>query len=360
MAKTKGIYKRPKSKFYWICYKGLDDKIYRESSGSSKFSDADELLTKRKRSVHEGKVPVTKKIKNYSFRELAEEYLLWIKGRHQSAEIKGYIIRELVVRFGNLPLRKFSTAIVEQFQTELINKGLKNSTSNKKLNVLKAMFSKAVDWEMVEEHILKLVRKVKLQPEDSRLRFISKEECRELINACEPHLRPIVITALNTGMRKSEILNLKWDSNIDLKHGFILLDKTKNHERREVPINETLKSTLRSLFINRRTDIPYVFHVPKTAKRYKSIKRSFATALRRSKILDFRFHDLRHTFASHLVMSGVDITTVSRLLGHKSLKMTLRYSHLAPAHLKNAVNILDMAMTGKTLNTQSRYAEAVQ
>ena len=76
--------------------------------------------------------------------------------------------------------------------------------------------------------------------------------------------------------------------------------------------------------------------------------------------MDFHFHDLRHTFASHLIMSGVDITTVSRLLGHKSLKMTLRYSHLAPAHLKNAVNILDTAMTGKTLASQSKYAEAVQ
>jgi integrase len=87
-----------------------------------------------------------------------------------------------------------------------------------------------------------------------------------------------------------------------------------------------------------------VFHNPKTGKKYGDIKRSFATALRRSKIFDFHFHDLRHTFASHLVMSGVDLTTVSRLLGHKSLKMTLRYSHLAPAHLKQAVDILDSAI----------------
>ncbi len=355
---AKGIYKR--GTIYWICYKGLDDKMIRESSGSTRHSDADHLLTKRKRSVHEGIAPATKKIKNYSFRELAEEYLLWINGRHRSAKIKSYIIKELVDRFGSLSLRKFSTAIVEQFQTDLINKGLKNSTSNKKLNVLKAMFSKAVDWEMVEEHTLKLVRKVKLLPEDNRLRFISTEECQELINACEPHLRPIVVTALNTGMRKEEILSLQWDKHIDLKHGFILLDKTKNNDRREIPINETLRSTLRSLFVNRRTDVPYVFYDHRTGKRYQSIKRSFSSALRRSKIQDFRFHDLRHTFASHLVMSGVDITTVSRLLGHKSLKMTLRYSHLAPAHLKNAVNILDTAMTGKTLTSQSRYAEAVQ
>jgi integrase len=172
----------------------------------------------------------------------------------------------------------------------------------------------------------------------------------KLIHACDAHLMPIVVTALNTGMRKAEILNLKWDTNIDLKHGFIMLDKTKNHERREIPINSTLKSVLQGII--RRTDIPHVFYDSRTGKKLKSIKRSFATALRRSKIQDFHFHDLRHTFASHLVMSGVDITTVSRLLGHKSLKMTLRYAHLAPAHLKNAVNILDTAMTGKVSTSQ--------
>ena len=83
-----------------------------------------------------------------------------------------------------------------------------------------------------------------------------------------------------------------------------------------------------------------MFYNPKTGKRYQDIKRSYATACRKAKIMDFHFHDLRLTFASHLVMSGVDITTVSRLLGHKSLKMTLRYSHLAPAHMLNAVDIL--------------------
>ena len=355
---AKGIYKRAKSKYYWICYTGLDGKLARESSGSIEFKDAKTLLNKRRREIDEGKEPQVKKIETYSFTELAEKYLLWINGRHRSAEVKGYIIRELVKSYGNIPLRRFNAILVEQLQTDLINKGLKNSTINKKLNVLKAMFSKAVDWDMVEEETLKRVRKIKLLPEDSRLRFISAEECKELINACESHLKPIVITALNTGMRKEEILSLKWDKHIDLKHGFIMLDKTKNGERREIPINDTLGSVLQN--ITRRLDAPYVFYAPKTGKRYKSIKRSFATALRRSKIQDFHFHDCRHTFASQLVMAGVDITTVSRLLGHKSLKMTLRYSHLAPAHLKNAVNILDTAMTGKTLSSQSRYAEAVQ
>ena len=207
------------------------------------------------------------------------------------------------------------------------------------------MFTKAVEWDMVEADTLKRIRKVRLLQDDSkRLRYLSQEECHNLINSCEPHLKPIVITALNTGMRKGEILSLKWD-NVDLKHGFILLHKTKNGERREIPINTTLRGVLQG--VTRRLDIPHVFYDHSTGRAYNDVKRSFSTALRRAGIKDFHFHDLRHTFASHLVMAGVDLTTVSRLLGHKTLAMTLRYAHLAPAHMVKAVELLDSSLSGE-------------
>ena len=86
------------------------------------------------------------------------------------------------------------------------------------------MFTKAVEWDMVEEETLKRVRRAKMLEENNRrLRYLSKEECQTLINACDDHLKPIVIMAMNTGMRKGEILSLKWD-NVDLNNGFILLD----------------------------------------------------------------------------------------------------------------------------------------
>ncbi len=336
----KGIYRR--GSVYWICYVGLDGRMRRESSGKKKYDDAATLLDGRRATIRDGKEPEVKKISNHTFAELAEKYTAWIAGRQNSARVKGYIIGQLLHVFGTLPLRRFNTAIVEQLQTDTINRGLKGASNNKTLNVLKAMFSKAVEWEMVEADVLKKIRKVKMLPENKRLRYLSQEECRDLINACDQHLRPIVITALNTGMRKGEILKLKWDTHIDLKHGFILLDKTKNGERREIPINSTLRSTLQGL--TRRLDVPYVFYDPTSGKPYQDVKRSFGSALRRAKIQDFHFHDLRHTFASHLVMAGVDLTSVSRLLGHKDIKMTLRYSHLAPAHLANAVNVLDQVL----------------
>jgi hypothetical protein len=99
--------------------------------------------------------------------------------------------------------------------------------------------------------------------------------------------------------------------------------------------------------VTRRLDVPYVFYDPATGKPYQDIKRSFKTACRRVKIRDFRFHDLRHTFASHLVMAGQDITTVKELLGHKTLTMTLRYAHLAPSHKVKAVEVLDSILNDK-------------
>lgn len=233
---------------------------------------------------------------------------------------------------------------VEKWQTEKMTVN-KPATVNRLLATLKHMFTKAVEWEMVEEEALKKVRRVKLLPENNRrLRYLSKEECQALINSCSPHLKPIIVTALNTGMRREEILSLEWEKHIDLRHGFILLDITKNGERREIPINQTVREALQGLI--RGINSPYVF-IDEKGARYKDVKKSFHSACRRAGIKDFTFHDLRHTFASHLVMAGIDITTIKELLGHKTLTMTLRYAHLAPSHKVSAVEILDDTLTGK-------------
>lgn len=354
---AKGIYRR--GNIYWIRYAGLDGRVVRESSGSDKFSKAQGLYIKRKDSIQEGKQPEIKRISNHTFNELVTEYTKWAE-RQRSFKQKEHIIGQLKETFGNIPLRRFNSMLLEQFQSERLQKGKKKvkvaqnewrylpnkpATINRQLATLKHMFTKAVDWNMVEEETLKRVRRVKLLEENNkRLRYLSKEECQALINASDTHLKPIVIAALNTGMRKGEILSLKWD-NVDLKHGFILLDRTKNGERREIPINDTLKGTLQS--VRRRLDVPYVLYDSVTAKPFLDVKRSFNTAMRKAGIRDFRFHDLRHTFASHLVMAGVDLTTVSRLLGHKSLTMTLRYAHLAPSHMVKAVDLLDTTLNDK-------------
>ncbi len=141
---------------------------------------------------------------------------------------------------------------------------------------------------------------------------------------------------VNSGMRKSEILNMRFEQ-INFKHGYILLDYIKCVEGRKIPMNQTLTEIFSKMA--RGLESKYVFN-NRDGDSLTYIKRSFDTALKRAEIHNTTFHTLRHTFASHLVMKGVDLTTVTELLGHKSLNMTLRYSHLTPEHKMKAVNVL--------------------
>ena len=337
---------------YWMRFT-VGGKQYRRSTGTGDPKIAQQIYDILRGEIALGKwkpeEAEPEKEPEYTFNELAERYCAWADGRQRSAAWKGYLIKQLKERFNEMLLCNFDTHVLETFQAERIKKGNKPATANRFTAVLSHMFTKATDWKMMDKATVADINVVMFPENNKRLRYLSIEEAQLLVKCCESYLAPIVITALNTGMRKSEILNLRWDAHIDLKHGFILLDITKNGERREIPINATLRATLQG--ITRRLDVPYVFCNPVTGKPYqKDFKKSFHSALRKAKIADFRFHDLRHTFASHLIMAGIDLTTVKELLGHKDIKMTLRYSHLAPAHKASAVDIYDQKMNPKTVN----------
>lgn len=363
--KTKGIYRR--GRIYWVTYMGLDGKQKYESTGSDLKADAELFLAQRRLDVDQGKETVTRRRdRKHTFSDLAEKYLPFVLNQ-KAYDIKKLYVAALVKEFGAVKLCNITLSAVEGWQSRLLSSErppvkeggekrspLKPASVNKYIGTFKHMFTKAVDWDMMPEEEAKRVQRVKVIPENNRrLRYLSFEESAELLNACDKHLKPIVAFALNTGCRRGEILGLTWDR-VDLKHGFILLDDTKSGKRREIPINKTVKTLLKEIV--RRLDSNYVFVNPDTVKerppvkaggairpasgRYYSVKRSFAAACRKAKITDLHFHDLRHTFASQLVMNGVDIVTVSKLLGHANLTMTLRYAHLAPDHLKSAVDVL--------------------
>jgi integrase len=368
--KTKGIYRR--GRVYWITYMGLDGKQKYESTGSDLKADAELILAQRRVDVDQGKEPVTRRRdRNHTFNQLADKYKAFVINQ-KSAKTKEVFIEQLRREFGSVKLSNISLSAVEVWQVRrlteerpsIIQGGVnrppvKPATVNRTLGCLKHMFTKALDWEMITEDVFKRIKKAKMTPENNRrLRYLSFEESAALLNSCDKHLKPIVTLALNTGCRRGEILGLTWDR-VDLKHGFILLDDTKSGKRREIPINANVRAVLQGIV--RRLDSPFVFVNPETVKerppvkegskkrpasgRYFDVKKSFTTACRKAKLQDFHFHDLRHTFASQLVMNGVDITTVSRLLGHATLTMTLRYAHLAPDHLQNAVDVLSRLST---------------
>jgi len=342
--RSKGLYRR--GNIWWIAYKDADGKVQRETSGSTLHKEAQLLLNRRRYEAQEGKKTKKRLQDDATFADLIPEYDRYC--RNQAAyKSKQSHLKQLKERFGNLRLRDLNLRHIEQLQLEEQEAGKKPATINRLTATLKHMCTKAADWEMIDQNTLATIRKARmLKEKNQRDRFLTTEECGQLLANCAPHLLPIVTIALNTGMRKGEILNLKW-KNVDLKNRLILLEQTqtKNAERREIPINETLLEMLTKL--PRRLDVPHVFYDPKTGRPYQDVKLSFRTALRKAKIKDFRFHDLRHTFASHLVMAGVDLTTVKELLGHKSIEMTLRYAHLAPSHKRYAVEALDSVFSVK-------------
>jgi integrase len=334
----KGLYRR--GQVYWVAYKVSDGSICRESTGEKSQEDAEFFLAKRRKQVKDGEIIEARKRKNNKFGELAKDYLECCVGQ-KAYYSKKFLVRQLVERFGNLKIRALNTEMIEKWQSEQL-RGNMPGTVNRKLTVLKHIIKKGNDWGKASDETLKQVCKVKKKlEENTRLRFLNVEECQTLIDCCASHLKPIVTVALHTGMRRGEILGLKWEQ-VDLKHGFILLEITKNGERREIPIDNTLMIMFNSM--PRGLESVYVFTDPRTGEPYKSVQTSFETALKRAEIRDFRFHDLRHTFASHLVMAGVDLTSIRELLGHKSLAMTIRYAHLAPGHKRRAVNMLDKVL----------------
>jgi len=272
-----------------------------------------------------------------TFGRLCEEFRTWAEPQKSFERHKKYLIEAIKNEFGHLPVCEFPPLLLDQYKARKQSEGKSPATVNRYLSLVHVMFTKAAEWGFADEEISKRVHKIKLlKGEAKRTRFLLEPEADKLLAVCPAHLKPIVAIAIHTGMRKSEILSLTWGQ-VDTKNGYITLHETKNSEGRQVPINQTVRKTLKS--IPRHIMNPHIFFY--MGEELKDIKRSFATACDSAGIKDFTFHDLRHTFASWLVMRGVDLRTVMELLGHKSLKMVLRYAHLAPDHKSKAVQILD-------------------
>lgn len=221
---------------------------------------------------------------------------------------------------------------------------IKKASVNRELAFLKTMFNQAVEWGYIDENVATRIKL--LRGEEKRLRILSRNEIAKLIQYAADHLKPILITAISTGMRKNEILNLKW-KHIDFSNGFILVVNSKNGDARNVPLSQFLKETLAQMMKEENQE-EYVFK-RKNGERIRCIKEAFSAACSREGIADFRFHDLRHTAASLLAAGGCDIITLQHILGHKTLAITQRYAHLIPGRHEKTKEIMQSLWEGDTL-----------
>jgi integrase len=303
--------------------------------------------------------------KKMLFKDFAAEYLEYSKANKAKTSYerdKTTIDKHLVPLWGDEYLHRITTKMVEEYKVKRAE-SVVASTVTRELFTIKNMLRNAVEWGYLKESSAARVKKLKTGT--PHFRYLSAGEVAVLLAACQqsdnPQLYAFVVTALNTGMRLGELTALEW-KDIDFKRRIIRVDNkedhhTKNYQCRTIPINDALTEVLRK--VPRRLNSSYVFQ-HKGGEKFHKMKTGFQNAVKRAGIPHVRFHDLRHTFASHLVMGGVDIRTVQELLGHKDIRMTMRYSHLAPDHMKNAVRILDSHYLDTTGSEQENQDAACQ
>lgn len=328
---------------------------YGKSHKSAKLKDGLELFEKyskcNKLSYESDKYYI-KKVIDYFGENLPLEQITPAKIEDFKLYLKTYIVKTKVKinnpEYGKNGIRK--KYIYKEIETE---KTRANSTINRHIEMLSKMFNLCIENNISDTNPCQSIKH--LREENYKIRFLTFEEEKRLFNAIEYHytvknkdkndyefypyihLKNIIICALQTGMRRSEIFTLKWGQ-IDLKKGFIELLKTKSGKVRKIPISPSLRLILEDMLLEKQND--YVFINPETSQPYVDIKKSFSSLLKKAEIENFRFHDLRHTVATRMVEGGADLLVVQEILGHSNIQTTMRYAHPVPERKKNAIDLL--------------------
>jgi len=264
-----------------------------------------------------------------TLREISKTYIAYVKDtlKRRSWYRYEYSLNSLLSLYGDRKLTEINPKDIDDFK-EIRLKSVQPATVNRELSTLRQIYNFAKRRnQYYGENPVSISR---LLPEENlKERILTLIEEEKLLSFSNEYLKPIIITALNTGMRKSEILSLKW-SNVDIENSVIRIDQTntKNKKTRRVPINSKLKSLLLEQKL-KSGGSEYVFLSPSgnPYKFHDSIKNAFNGACRKAGITEFRFHDLRHTAATRMIEAGASIVAVSKILGHSDLKMTMRYAH---------------------------------
>ena len=303
---------------------------------------------------------------------LADHFDPWSQAHHRDAINGSRAIRKSFADLLTLRLDEIDARRIEQLRTTWLAGGLAPASANRNMTRLRGVLTRAVEWGVIEVHPLAKLKRLKVDRR-GRVRYLKTEEEKALRQAMADreeticadrdsankwrserkkevmadlsklhfadHLRPLVVTSINTGMRRGEVFNLTW-TDVDLKNKIITVEGTtsKSGQTRHIPINKELLEVLTNWKEQSKSE-GFVFP-GKGGHRLDNVKKSWDGLLKLAKVEGFRWHDLRHTFASKLVMAGVPLNTVRELLGHSDLAMTLRYAHLAPDSKAAAVELI--------------------
>jgi len=324
-----------KSGKYYLDYR-VNGRRIREVVGSNRRL-AESVWHKREIEIVENKFLDRRKDAKIKFKDFAQTYLEnHAKVNKRSWKCDKHYIERWTEYFQDKSLAEIDSMDIEKYKAKRLAEKASPAYINRELACLKCIFNKAVHWKKFYQP--NPMKGVKLFKENNqRVRYLEKAAMFCLLNECKGELKSIVMVAANTGMRRGEIAALKWND-IDLHADNIYIRKSKSGHSRIVPMNRAVKEVFNSLSVRKMPSSEYVFE-----RRHRE---GFEAAVERAGILNFKFHDLRHHFASHAAMAGMDMNTLRELLGHRTLAMTQRYSHLSPNHKSQAIKLLDAFWTG--------------
>jgi integrase len=339
-----GLYKR--GRVWWMSFicKG---KHYRKPCETEDRKLAQRICDKVKGEVAEGRWFEKLPGEDKTFREMMEKYLEeHVPKLRSQRSFRGYA-ENLISHLGVYTLTEITPKVVNEYKEKRRRDGLKPASINRELATMKKAFNLAIrEWEWVKDNPVSMVSME--EENNKRDRWLTPEEEVGLLDVCPAWLKELVTFALNTGMRLGEILSLEW-KDVDLFRKTVTVSKSKNKEPRTIPINETVFEMLKNKAKVKSIKTNLLFYTDAhTRFNITTVDHAFQKALKKAGIENFRFHDLRHTFATRLIQSGKDLYKVQRLLGHKSPAMTQRYAHHYPESLRDAVEVLDKLVTNQS------------
>jgi len=335
-----GVYKR--GNYWYIDYRHRGRRCRRKISRSKKVAEL--ALKDVEVKIARGEYLGIYEEKKITFSEFAEEFMSWVETNTSEGTTRVYgntIRAHLVPFFGDRYLSQVAKKDVEDYKTERA-KLVKPITLNNEIALLRGMFRRAVEWQYTTQNPTQGVKQLKVPAKKPR--FLSREEAAQLLDFAPDDWKALIAAGLYAGLRAGELVNLQWED-VNLRNRTITVQskddwQTKNRKVRAIPISSKLLICLQKH--PRHISSPYVFCWPDGTK-YSYLDNKFRSMVRRVGLIGVTAHTLRHTFASWLVMEGVDLATVQKLLGHSDITMTMVYAHLAPDHLKTAVERLDFS-----------------
>ncbi len=334
-----------------IRLKGYPEQI----STFPRITDAKKWVTVTEAAIKEGRHFKTTEAKKHTLGDLVDRY---IKDVLPTKPKQAYAQRPQLERWkaeiGSYALADVTPALIVEVRDKLLTEPTPRGILRNPATVVRYMaalshaFTIAVnEWQWLEDSPMRKVKKPK--ESKGRVRWLDDDERAKILAACKESsnawLYPCVILALSSGMRQAELMGLKWQD-VNLKDGFLILHETKNGDRRRVPLSGLALSLLQEHAKIRRLDTPLLFPSNSNPQNPIDLRKPWLNALKAAGIIDFHWHDLRHSTASYLAMNGASLAEIAEILGHKTLSMVKRYAHLSDGHVSSVIESMNAKIFG--------------